>query len=261
LTLPEAIVFETGTDQWRSFDAWPPKNVKEKCLFFAPDERLSDEPASDSPRADFDEFVSDPAKPVPYTIQTYSGQNGLGYYREYPVEDQRFADSRADVLCYSGEPLVENLTISGPITAELYVATTGTDADWIVKLIDVYPDDEPDPGSNSANIHMGGYQRLVRGEIMRGKFRNSFENPEPFVPNKVTKIVFQLPDVQHAFLKGHRIMVQVQSSWFPLFDRNPQKFCNIREADEKDFQKTIHRMYRSKEYPSHVRLSTLGSKE
>ena len=261
LNLPEAIVFETGTDQWRSFDAWPPKNTKEKCLFFGPNERLSDEPVSDSSSADFDEFLSDPAKPVPYTMETYSGQNGLGYYREYLVEDQRFSASRPDVLCYSGEPLAEDLTVSGPITAELYVSTTGTDADWIVKLIDVYPDDAPYPGSNYANNRMGGYQRLVRGEIMRGKFRNSFENPEPFVPDEATRVVFQLPDVQHAFLKGHRITVQVQSSWFPLFDRNPQKFCNIRKADEEDFQKAIHRVYRSQKYPSHIQLSTLDTSE
>ncbi len=256
LNLPEAVVFETGTDQWKSFDTWPPENTKDKRLFFASQERLSEEPARDSPHAGFDEYLSDPAKPVPYTTKT-----ATQLYRDYLVEDQRFAASRPDVLCYSGEPLEEDLTISGPIAAELYVSTTGTDADWIVKLIDIYPDDAPDPRNNPADIRMGGYQRLVRGEIMRGKFRNSFERPEPFVRDKVTRVVFQLPDVQHAFLKGHRIMVQVQSSWFPLFDRNPQKFCNIRKADEKDFQKAIHRVYRSHEYPSHIRLSVLGTKE
>lgn len=144
-------------------------------------------------------------------------QTTARYYRDYFVEDQRFAASRPDVLVYTGEPLAEDLTVSGPIKAELYVSTTGTDADWVVKLIDVYPDDAPDPKNNPANIRMGGYQRLVRGDIFRGKFRNSFERPEPFVPGRVAKVAFELPDVQHAFIKGHRIMVQVQSSWFPLY--------------------------------------------
>jgi putative CocE/NonD family hydrolase len=256
LDLPEAVVFETGSDQWRFYDIWPPADSKEKTLFFADNGQLSFEPAPDSPKAGFDEYISDPAKPVPYTMSTTTQ-----YYRDYFVEDQRFAASRPDVLVYSSEPLAEDLTIAGPIKADLYVSTTGTDADWVVKLIDVYPDDAPDPRNNPANIRMGGYQRMVRGEIMRGKFRNSFEKPEPFVPGKVTKVTFELPDVMHTFLKGHKVMVQVQSSWFPLFDRNPQKFCNIREADEKDFQKATHRVYRSLRYPSHVTLRTVGSKE
>ena len=154
---------------------------------------------------------------------------------------------------------MEDMTISGPIGAELYVSTTGTDADWVVKVIDVYPDDAPDPKNNPQGIRLGGYQRLIRGEIMRGKFRNSFEKPEPFVPGRVTKVKFELPDVQHTFLKGHRIMVQVQSSWFPLFDRNPQKFCNIRTAGEKDFRKAIQRLYHSRRYPSALTFRVLGS--
>jgi len=210
LNLPEAAVFETGTDQWRFYDTWPPANTNERRLFFMDHNRLSNEPVPDSREPCFDEYVSDPARPVPYTLQT-----ATQYYRDYFVEDQRFAASRPDVLVYSGEPLIEDLTIAGPIKAELYISTTGTDADWVVKLIDVYPDDSPDPRNNPMNIRMGGYQRLVRGEIFRGKFRNSFEKPEPFVPGQVTKVAFELPDVQHAFFKGHRIMVQVQSSWFP----------------------------------------------
>ena len=190
-------------------------------------------------------------------MQIYSMQNSIGYYRQYFVEDQRFAASRPDVLVYTSEPLAENMTITGPITAELYVATTGTDADWVVKVIDVYPDDAPDPRDNPMNIRMGGYQRLIRGDIIRGKFRNSFEKPEPFVPGKVTRVAFELPDVQHAFLKGHRIMVQVQSSWFPLFDRNPQKFCNIRAAGEEDFRKATHRVYHTARYPSAITLRVL----
>jgi len=258
LNLPEAVVFETGTDQWKTCEAWPPAEATEKMLYFGNSGRLSFEPTPDSPRAGFDEYVSDPAKPVPYTMQIYSMQNSIGYYRQYFVEDQRFAASRPDVLVYTSEPLAENMTIAGPIKAELYVSTTGTDADWVVKLIDVYPDDAPDPRNNPANIRMGGYQRLIRGDIFRGKFRNSFERPEPFVPGRVTRVAFELPDVQHAFLKGHRIMVQVQSSWFPLFDRNPQKFCNIQTASETDFQKATHRVYRTSQYPSGIKFRVLA---
>lgn len=253
LDLPEAVVFETGTDQWRSYETWPPADSKEKTLFFTDNGRLSFTPVRDSSNAGFDEYLSDPAKPVPYTMQTTSR-----YYRDYFVEDQRFAASRPDVLVYSSEVLTDDLTIAGPIKAELYISTTGTDADWVVKVIDVYPDDALDPANNPANIRMGGYQRLVRGDIIRGKFRNSFERPEPFVPGRVTRIAFELPDVQHAFLKGHRIMVQVQSSWFPLFDRNPQTFCNIRTASETDFQKAIHRVYHTTKYPSAITLRVLA---
>jgi putative CocE/NonD family hydrolase len=253
LNLPEAVVFETGTDQWRTYESWPPVEAKEKKLFFAKTGGLSLDQPTESPDAGFDEFLSDPAKPVPYTMQTTPR-----YYPDYFVEDQRFAASRPDVLVYTGEILTEDVTITGPVKAELYVSTTGTDADWVVKIIDVYPDDTPDPKTNPGNIRMGGYQRLVRGDIIRGKFRRSFEKPEPFVPSRVTKVEFELPDVQHTFLKGHRIMAQVQSSWFPLFDRNPQTFCNIRTAVEADFRKATHRVYRTAQYPSGVRLLVLN---
>jgi hypothetical protein len=252
LNLPEAAVFETGTDQWRSYDAWPPAEAKEKKLFFANNGRVSFDQAPESPDAGFDEYVSDPAKPVPYTMQT-SAQ----YYRDYFVEDQRFAASRPDVLVYTGESLTEDVTIAGPIKAELYVSTTGTDADWVVKVIDVYPDNSPDPKTNPGNIRMGGYQRLIRGEVIRGKFRNSFEKPEPFVPNRVTKVEFELPDVQHTFLKGHRLIIQIQSSWFPLIDRNPQTFCDIRKAGEAEFRKATHRLYRTRQYPSGIKFRVL----
>ena len=252
-TIPEAAVFETGTDQWRAYNTWPPAEAKEKKIYFADKGKTSFEPLPKSTETGFDEYISDPAKPVPYTMQTTAQYNGL-----YFVEDQRFAASRPDVLVYTSDVLTEDVTITGPITPELYVSTTGTDADWIVKVIDVYPDNTPNPKTNPANIKMGGYQRLIRGDIMRGKFRNSFEKPEPFVPGKVTKVEFELPDVQHTFLKGHKIMIQVQSSWFPLFDRNPQKFCNIRMADEKDFQKATHRIYRTSQYPSGVRFKIIA---
>ena len=254
LDIPEAVVFETGTDEWRTYDAWPPAGAEPKKVFFAGSGRLSFEPAPSSPSAEpgFDEYPSDPAKPVPYTQQITPR-----YYRDYFVEDQRFAASRPDVLVYATEPLADDVTITGPIEAELYVSTTGTDADWVVKVIDVYPDDAPDPQPNPLNVRMGGYQRLVRGDIFRGKFRTSFEKPEPFVPGRVAKVAFELPDVQHAFRKGHRIMVQVQSSWFPLFDRNPQTFRDIRTAEEKDFRKAIHRVYRTEEHPSHIEFRVI----
>jgi putative CocE/NonD family hydrolase len=252
LSLPEAFVFETGSDQWRSFGQWPPIDAKERKLFFADGGQLSWDGAPPFLDDGFDEYTSDPSKPVPYTLRT-----AARYNRDYFVEDQRFAASRPDVLVYSGEPLAEDLTIAGPIKAELYVSTTGTDADWVVKVIDVYPRDAPDPEDNPLNVRMGNYQRLIRGDIIRGKFRDSFENPKPFVPGKVTKVTFELPDIAHTFLKGHRIMVQVQSSWFPLFDRNPQKFCNIREAGEEDFQKATHRVYHTSRYPSGITLRVL----
>jgi putative CocE/NonD family hydrolase len=245
LDIPEAVVFETGTDQWRSFDSWPPAQAKAMKLFFTAHGKMSLAPAPDSTGSGFDEYVSDPAKPVPYTVQTTARYN-----KDYFVEDQRFAATRPDVLVYSGDVLSDDMTVSGPITAELFVSTTGTDADWVVKVIDVYPDDAPDPKNNSLGVRMGGYQRLVRGEIMRGKFRDSFEKPEPFVPGRVTRLRLELPDVQHTFRKGHRVMVQVQSSWFPLFDRNPQTFLNIRTATEEDFRKATQRLYHSRRYPS-----------
>ena len=252
LDIPEAVIFETGTDQWRTYSAWPPTEAKGRKVFFADGGRLSLDTMAGPGGRGFDEYLSDPAKPVPYTQQITARYN-----RDYFVEDQRFAASRPDVLVYSTEALAEDVTITGPIKAELYVSTTGTDADWVVKVIDVYPDDAPDPKPNPLNVRMGGYQRLVRGDIFRGKFRNSFEKPEPFFPGRATKVAFELPDVQHAFLKGHRIMIQVQSSWFPLFDRNPQKFCDIRAADKQDFQKAIHRLYRNREYPSNIEFRVL----
>jgi putative CocE/NonD family hydrolase len=247
LDLPEAVVFETGTDVWRSYDAWPPADSTERRLYLADGGRLAAGPAPDSPAPGFDEYISDPAKPVPYTMRV-----NPQYYRDYFVEDQRFAASRPDVLVYEGESLAEDLTISGPIRADLYVSTTGTDADWVVKLIDVYPDNAPDSKTNPAGVRMGGYERLIRGDIFRGKFRTSFEKPAPFVPGVVAKVAFDLPDVQHAFLKGHRIMVQVQSSWFPLFDRNPQTFCDIRTAGAADFRRAAMRVYHTARYPSSI---------
>ena len=252
--LPEAFVFETGTNQWRKEDAWPPKDAEPKMLYLQADGRLG----FDAPKqagAEFDEYVSDPAKPVPYI-----GGQGPGMTREHMVEDQRFAATRTDVLTYQTELLESDITLAGPLTASLFVSTSGTDSDWVVKLIDVYPEDYPDPDPNPAGVHMGGYQQLVRGEAMRGKFRNSFSKPEPFTPGKREKVEWVMPDIDHAFRRGHRIMVQVQSSWFPLVDRNPQKFVDIYNAKLTDFVKATERVYRGAGASSGVKVNVRAEK-
>ncbi|HXT41918.1 MAG TPA: CocE/NonD family hydrolase [Candidatus Angelobacter sp.] len=250
--LPEACMFETGTHQWRRFDAWPPRNAREQSLFFHAGGKLDFTPPAQEAGA-FDEYVSDPAKPVPFTMEVTTD-----YPRSYPLQDQRFAASRPDVLVYETEPLEEDLTFAGPLKAALHVATTGTDADWVVKLIDVYAADFPNPDPNPTYVVMGGYQQLVRGDVMRARFRNSFEKPEAMEPGKVTKIEFTMPDVCHTFRRGHRVMVQVQSSWFPLVDRNPQKFVNIHTAKPADFQKATQRVYHSPQADSRLSVQVLG---
>lgn len=247
--LPEAFVFETGSNEWRSYEQWPPKNVTRKELYLHASGRLSFAAPTEQTAAPFDEYVSDPSKPVPFISGT-----AIGMTREYMVEDQRFAATRPDVLVYETETLTEDIGVAGPITASLYVSTTGTDADYVVKLIDVYPDNAPDNEPNPAGVRMGGYQMLVRGEPMRAKFRNSFAKPEAMPPDKVTKVEFELPDVNHIFLKGHKMMVQIQSTWFPLVDRNPQKFVDIYNATESDFQIATQRVYRSASSGSHLKL-------
>jgi putative CocE/NonD family hydrolase len=250
-TPPEAYVFETGSHQWRRFDAWPPKGATSRTLYFREGSALAFMPSSDSSDA-FDEYESDPAKPVPYTLEFTTG-----YPRSYPVHDQRFAASRPDVLVYETQFLEEDLTLVGPLKATLHVSTSGTDSDWVVKLIDVYAGDFPDPNPNPSHVAMGGYQQLVRGDVFRGKFRNSFERPEPFEPGKITKVEFTIPDIFHTFRRGHRVMVQVQSSWFPLVDRNPQTFVNIPTAKPEDFHKATQRIYRSAEAPSGLTVQVL----
>ena len=250
----EAQMFETGTHQWRRFDTWPPKQTVSKALYFRAGGALQFQPPKDA-GGTFDEYVSDPAKPVPFTMEVTTD-----YPRSYPVHDQRFAAARPDVLVYETEPLEEDLTLAGPIKASLFVSTTGTDADWVVKLVDVYAGDFPDPIPNPAHVRMGGYQQLVRGDVFRGKFRRGFEKPEPFVPGEITHIEFTLQDILHTFRRGHRVMVQVQSSWFPLVDRNPQTFVNIPTATAEDFQKATHRVYRASESPSSIAVQILPSK-
>ena len=247
---PKAWAFETGTNVWRKFDAWPPKQTEEKGLFLQSDGRLARSRQLDLEPAvadAFDEFASDPMKPVPYFDRI-----AVGMEREYMVADQRFASRRPDVLTYQTEPLTDDYTVAGPVEVKLHVSTTGTDADWVVKIIDVYPDDSADPDPNPEQVRMSGYQQMVRGDIFRGKFRKGFDKPEAFESGKPTEVTFTLPDILHAFRPGHRMMIQVQSTWFPLADRNPQTFCDIYTATDKDFRKATHRVYRGAEKPSAV---------
>jgi hypothetical protein len=270
--LPKAYVFETGTNVWRRYSAWPPKDAVAKTLYFRAGGKLSfDPPGGDAGSPAYDEYVSDPAKPVPFVNYVASSVP-----QEYMDSDQRFADGRTDVLVYETPVLQNDVTIAGPITPHLFVSTSGTDSDWDVKLIDVYPNDYPDSkldepkpedkGKPRTDVPpppfiMAGYQQLVRGEPFRGKFRQSFEKPEPFTPGKVEEINFHMQDVNHTFRRGHRIMVQVQSSWFPLTDRNPQTFVNIPYAKPTDFVKATERVYHDNAQASGIVVGVLPTPE
>lgn len=249
----EATIFETGTNRWREFDAWPPKSAAPRSFYLRESGRLDVQPPAAGEA--FDEYVSDPARPVPYVGHVQIGMQG-----DYMTEDQRFAGRRPDVLVYETAPLEADLTVLGPITVALHVATSGTDSDFVVKVVDVYPPSFPQPewtgpSPRPANyVRMGGYQQLVRGEPFRGKFRRSFEKPEPFVPGQPDLVTFDMPDVAHTFRAGHRLMVQVQSSWFPLTDRNPQTFTDIPRARPEDFKRATQRVFRSKARPSAITL-------
>ena len=247
LDLPEAYVFETGLNKWRKYNSWPPANSRDVSVYLNQTHSLT----FDAPLIEdgFDAYISDPSNPVPFTKQITTD-----IPKSYMVEDQRFTDSRSDVLVYRTEILDSNITFAGGVAADLFVSTTGTDADWIVKLIDVFPNDSVSP----EGLDYGNYEMLVRGNILRGKFRKSLEMPEPFIPGKVTNIKFALMDINHTFKKGHRIMIQIQSSWFPLFDRNPQKFVDIYNAEENDFQKAEQKVYFSKKYPSRIVLKEIN---
>ena len=246
----EATIFETGSNQWKSYAVWPPKNSTPISYYLNDGNKLSS--LKEDQHNSFDEYVSDPNKPVPYTNGTFARRNN-----EYMAEDQRFAALRPDVVAFETEPLTEDITLSGRINADLFVSITGTDADFIVKLIDVLPDNEANPKNPPRGFNMAGLQRLVRAEVMRGKFRNSYEKPEPFVPNKISEVKFDLNDVAHTFKKGHKIMVQVQSSWFPLVDRNPQQFVDIYHCDEKDFIKSDIKIYHDEKNASKIILPVL----
>lgn len=245
--IAEATVFETGSNRWRRFESWPPRKAAGKSLYLQENGGLSFEPPSKTD-TDFDEYVSDPRKPVPYTNEITHW-----YDAAYMLEDQRFASRRPDVLVYQTPPLESDVTIAGPITANLLVSTSGSDCDWIVKVIDVFPDDAPTAGG----VKFGGFQMLVRGDVLRGKFRNSLANPESFIPDTLTKVTFTLEDAFHTFKKGHRIMVQIQSSWFPLVDRNPGRFLDIYRARESDFQATRQRVFRNPQNASSLKLMIL----
>ena len=256
--LPEAYLFDTGRKEWKTFAEWPVKTSAKRSLYLGSGGGLTFEaPAGNASGAGFSEYVSDPAKPVPYTEDLPST---LGFTPfNYMSEDQRFAGRRPDVLVFQTDVLAEDLTLGGEITAQLKVSTTGTDADWVVKLIDGYPPDEPNhPYMPKPGVVLGGYQQMVRSEVIRGRFRNSFEKPEPFVPNQVTDVIFRLQDVLHTFKKGHRVVVQVQSTWFPLIDRNPQKYVdNIFKAETSDFIRATHRVHHSNTQPSLLRVEVL----
>jgi uncharacterized protein len=252
LNLPEAYVFLTGENEWRRENRWPPENARPRNLYLREDWKLSWDPGPANSDSAFDEYISDPEKPVPYFDKIATGM-----LREYMTGDQRFASRRTDVLTYATDILGHDVTVAGPVTPSLNVSTTGTDSDFIVKLIDVYPDDPPNNASDRENIPMGGFQQLIRGDVFRGKFRNSFANPEAFIPGQITKIEYSMPDIFHTFQKGHRIMIQVQSSWFPLVDRNPQQFEDIYAAKAGDFKKATQRIYRSKNDPSFITINQI----
>ena len=263
----EATVFNTGTNEWKTYATWPPATVASRNMYFQQNGFLATAKEADTMNAliesdphitrapdfvkpkGFTEYLSDPAKPVPYTAGIAVERNN-----EYMIEDQRFAAQRPDVLVFQTEPLADDLTVAGPLGADLWVSTSGTDADFIVKLIDVLPADAPGARPAPAGPPLGGTQRLVRAEVMRGRFRDSFEHPTAFVPNAPTEVKYELPDVLHTFKKGHRLMVQVQSTWFPLVDRNPQQFISIPRAEAKDFQKATIRVYHDAAHPSGLRL-------
>jgi putative CocE/NonD family hydrolase len=250
----EAAVFETGRNAWRFVDVWPPREAGPRDLYLHSSGALTWEPPRARGRAFFDEYASDPARPVPYTAEITQW-----YDPGFMVEDQRFAARRPDVLVYQTPPLDSALTVAGPIGVDFAVSTTGTDCDWIVKVIDVFPDDYGHDqmfafGRPGPAARMGGYQMLVRGDVLRGKFRNSLARPEPFRPGVPTSIKFTMNDVYHTFRAGHRLMVQVQSTWFPMIDRNTGRFQDLYHAKDSDFRKTTQRVYRSADYPSHIVL-------
>jgi putative CocE/NonD family hydrolase len=252
--LPEVTAFASGSNEWHRYDAWPPPAATDMSIYLDEENALSFSPPTASGS---DSYVSDPSNPVPYTSEIRIDRT-----REYMVEDQRFAADREDVLVYRTGELEEDMTLAGPITVDLYVTSTGTDADFVVKLIDVYPDDEPEwqgPGEKYLpDDPMAGYQMMVRGQVFRAKFRNSYEHPEPLTPGVVERVTFDTPDIFHTFKAGHRMMVQVQSSWFPLVDRNPQTFVDIYSADEEDFQTATQTIHHAPDTPSSLTVKRVN---
>lgn len=255
--IKEATVFFTGENKWHQFDQWPPENVSSANLFLEAGGAASfnsgkTNAAKSNASVSYDEYISDPMKPVSYTEDVHGERT-----KEYMTDDQRFASRRPDVLVYQTDILKSEVTLTGPVIADLFTSISTTDADFVVKLIDVFPDDFKYPDSLKINYPMGGYQMLVRGEIMRGRFRNSFSVPEPFVPNQITEVKFELPDVAHTFQKGHRIMVQIQSTWYPLAERNPQQFIDPYQCTTKDLVKSSIRIYHDDTHESKIILPLL----
>ncbi|MGB7022768.1 MAG: CocE/NonD family hydrolase [Candidatus Acidiferrales bacterium] len=255
LPFKKALTFQTGTNQWVPFDAWPPtRNVTAKKLYFAADGKLSFEAPEETGAEAFDSYISDPAHPVPYRHRPVEETYGPGsHWYTWLVEDQRFVDSRPDTVNWTTGALDHDVCVAGDIVAHLYASTTGSDSDWVAKLIDVYPEEYATEPS------MGGYELMIADEVFRGRFRNSFEKPEAIVPNQVTPYTIDLHTNDHCFLKGHRMMVQVQSTWFPIIDRNPQKFVpNIFKAASSDYIKATQRIYRSRKYPSNMEIPVVN---
>jgi putative CocE/NonD family hydrolase len=242
---PKVAVFETGSNVWRSGASWPPAGASPLTLWLDAGQTLRAQPPVDTGAAQWDEYVSDPAKPVPcHALPMPAVHPG------YMIEDQRFAARRPDVLVYQTDELQQDLTLAGPIEADLWVSVSGSDADFVVKLIDVHPDRR-----HEEDASLAGYQQLVRAEVMRGKFRDGYESPTPFRPGEPARVRFALPDVSHTFRSGHRLMIQIQSSWFPLVDRNPQVFVDIYAADASDFRAAVHRVYRAPAMPSRISVT------
>ena len=252
LHLPEATMFMTGKNEWKKFAQWPPANLETRKLYFHSNNRLTFDPPQSS-ESSFDEFVSDPSRPIPYTEDIVFDMT-----KEYMTDDQRFTARRPDVVLYETNILPEDIIFAGPSTVHLNVSTSASDADWIVKLIDVYPEDAPDNETTRSGKKMSEYQQMVRSEIIRGRFRNSYENPVPFLPGNVENVDLEFQDVLHCFKKGHRIMVQIQSTWFPLVDLNQQKYVeNIYEAKREDFIKATHRIYHRPAEMSFIEVGVL----
>ncbi len=250
MSLPEALIFDTGEAKWLEFESWPPETAEQKTWYFDSDEKLVSEKSA--AKNSYDEYVSDPFNPVPYTEDVH-----LRRTTSYMNDDQRFASRRPDVMVYQTDILEDDMTLAGSVMADLYVSTTGEDADFIVKVIDVFPDNARPMENQDIDVPLAGYQMLVRGEVFRGRYRNSFENPEPFTPGEISQVKYELPGIAHTFKKGHRLMIQVQSSWFPLVDRNPQKYVDIYNCTEEDLQKADIRIYRNKKHASSVSFQEL----
>ncbi|GAB3956045.1 hypothetical protein GCM10028805_44680 [Spirosoma harenae] len=248
---PEAVTFQTGSNTWKRYDSWPPKEATKRKLFFQSNGKLSFEAPKAASGSDY--YVSDPAHPVPYRTRPIEATYGPGSrWRTWLTEDQRFVQNRPDVLSWETDVLQEDITVTGEVWAKLFAATTGSDADWVVKLIDVYPAQYPQ------QLGMGGYQLMVANDVFRGRFRKSFEKPEAIQPNKPESYSIDLHSINHVFQKGHKIMVQIQSTWFPIIDRNPQTFVpNIFEANESDYKKATQTIFRSAALPSHLELSVV----